>query len=85
MKEKDKIRLQKIGANLLRLRTDRGLTQEQLSYECDVDRAKISKIESGQANLYVTTLLDLAEGLKISAEDLLDVGKTKKQNNQSKC
>ena len=71
MKEKDKVRLQKIGENLLRLRTEKGYTQEQLSYECDVDRAKISKIESGQANLYVTTLLDLAEGLKVSPDELL--------------
>jgi len=73
MKEKDKARLQKIGANLLRIRTEKGYTQEQLSYECDVDRAKISKIESGQANLYVTTLLDLAEGLQVKPEDLLDL------------
>jgi Helix-turn-helix. len=65
MKEKDKVRLQKIGANLLRIRTAKGLTQEELSYRCDVDRAKISKIESGQVNLVVTTLLDLAEGLEV--------------------
>ena len=78
MKEKDKTRLQRIGANLLRLRIEKGLTQEQLSYECDVDRAKISKIESGQANLLVTTLLDLAEGLSVTPEELLDLtGKTK--------
>jgi len=78
MKEKNKIRLQKIGANLLWLRTEKGFTQEQLSYECDVDRAKISKIESGQANLLVTTLLNLAEGLGVTPEDLLDLdGKVK--------
>jgi transcriptional regulator with XRE-family HTH domain len=73
MKEKDKIRLQKIGANLLRLRTAKGYTQEALSYQCDVDRAKISKIESGQANLMVTTLLDLAEGLEVDPSELLDL------------
>ena len=47
MKEQDKTRLQKIGANLLRLRTAKGYTQEELSYNSDVDRSKISKIESG--------------------------------------
>ena len=73
MKEKDKIRLQKIGANLLRLRTERNMTQEALSYQCDIDRAKISKIESGQANLMITTLLDLAEGLNVSSAELLDL------------
>lgn len=81
MKEKDKIRLQKIGANLLRIRTDKGYTQEELSYNSDVDRSKISKIESGQANLMVTTLLDLAEGLEVDPSELLDLsnkGKPKK-------
>ncbi|OQP55870.1 hypothetical protein A4H97_19955 [Niastella yeongjuensis] len=81
MKEKDKIRLQKIGANLLRIRTDKGYTQEELSYNSDVDRSKISKIESGQANLVVTTLLDLAEGLGVDPTELLDLsnkGKPKK-------
>jgi transcriptional regulator with XRE-family HTH domain len=73
MKEKDKIRLQKIGANLLRIRTDKGYTQEELSYNSDVDRSKISKIESGQANLVVTTLLDLAEGLGVDPSELLDL------------
>jgi Predicted transcriptional regulator with C-terminal CBS domains len=73
MKEKDKVRLQKIGANLLRIRTAKGLTQEELSYRCDVDRAKISKIESGQVNLVVTTLLDLAEGLEVDPSELLDL------------
>lgn len=79
MKEKDRQKLQKIGANLLRLRTAKGLTQEQLSYECEVDRAKISKIESGQANLFVTTLLDLAEGLQVNPMDLLDTGSKQKK------
>lgn len=73
MKEKDKIRLQKIGANLLRIRTDKGYTQEELSYNSDVDRSKISKIESGQANLMITTLLDLAEGLEVDPVELLDL------------
>ena len=73
MKERDKTRLQKIGANLLRLRTAKGYTQEQLSYECDVDRAKISKIESGQVNLLVTTLLDLAEGLGVDTAEIIDL------------
>ena len=81
MKEKDKSRLQKIGANLLRIRTAKGLTQEELSYRCDVDRAKISKIESGQANLMVTTLLDLAEGLDVNPEELLDVNAKSKRKN----
>lgn len=72
MKEKDHKVLKKIGANLLALRMEKGFTQEELSYQCDVDRAKISKIESGQANLMVTTLIELAKGLKVHPARLLD-------------
>lgn len=73
MKIIDSERLQIIGANLLKLREERGLSQEELSYRCDVDRAKISKIETGKANLYVTTLIELAKGLDVHPKELLDV------------
>lgn len=71
MKEKDKIRLQQIGQNLLTLRNAKGYTQDELSLLAEVDRAKISKIETGQVNLLLTTLLDLAEGLGVSPSELL--------------
>ena len=72
MKEKDHIVLKKFGDNLLKIRLSKGYSQEELSYQCDVDRAKISKLESGKANLYITTLLELAKGLEVHPKELLD-------------
>ena len=73
MKEIDKNRLKEFGSNLLRIRESKGLSQEELSFRCDVDRAKISKLETGKANLYVTTLIELAKGLEVPPKELLDV------------
>ena len=73
MKDIDRDRLKKIGENLLKMRESKGFSQEELSYRCDVDRAKISKVENGQANLYVTTLIELAKGLNVPPKKLLDI------------
>jgi transcriptional regulator with XRE-family HTH domain len=43
-----------------------------MASRCDVDHAKISKIESNKANLMVTTLMELADGLGVHPKKLLD-------------
>ena len=72
MKEKDKAKLRKVAANLTKIRESKGLSIRQLAARCDVDHAKISKIESHKANLLVTTLIELAEGLGVHPKKLLD-------------
>lgn len=72
MKEKDKRRLQKLAANLTKIRESKGLSIRQLATRCDVDHAKISKIEGNKANLMVTTLMELAEGLEVHPKKLLE-------------
>lgn len=73
MKEKDKIRLDKFGAHLARIREEKGLSQRALSARCEVDFAKISKLENGKANLVITTLVELAEGLGVHPKELLNL------------
>jgi len=72
MKEKDSKFLKALGSHLLRIRLAKGLSQEEVSYRCEVDRAKISKLETGTANCNVTTLIELAKGLGIENKELLD-------------
>jgi len=72
MKERDQKRLKKLGAHLKKLRKNRGLSIRQLAALCDVDYAKISKIESTGVNMNVTTLMELADGLEVTPKDLLD-------------
>jgi transcriptional regulator with XRE-family HTH domain len=72
MKDRDKKRLKKFAAQLTKLRKKKGLSQRELSSRCDVDYGKISKLENSKANLTLTTLLELAEGLEVHPKELLD-------------
>lgn len=52
-----------IGRNVRRLRVANGLTQEELSNRCDFDQRYISQVETGQRNLTVLALHELAQAL----------------------
>jgi transcriptional regulator with XRE-family HTH domain len=73
MKDKDTKRLEKFAAQLIKLRKKKGLSQRELSSRCDVDYGKISKLENCKANLTLTTLIELAEGLEIHPKELLNI------------
>lgn len=73
MRELDKKRLKKFGIHLKKLRLERGLSIRDLAARCDVDHGKISKLENNKANLTLTTLIELAEGLDLKPKDLIDI------------
>lgn len=73
MKPKDKRRLQKFREKLVKLRKEKGLSQRGLSYLCDVNHTKISKLETDEnTNLNLTTLFELAKGLGVHPRELID-------------
>ena len=71
IRQSDKANLKKLGANIKRLRESKNLSLRELSYECDIDNSKISKIEKGQVNVTVTTILQLAKALAVHPTELL--------------
>lgn len=71
IRQSDKGNLKKLGANIKRLREMKNLSLRELSYACDIDNSKISKIEKGQINITFTTILQLANALEISPSELL--------------
>jgi transcriptional regulator with XRE-family HTH domain len=71
IKPADKKALKKFGENLQKLRKQKGLSLREMSYACNVDNSKISKIEKGHINITVTTLLQLAGALSVSPAVLL--------------
>jgi transcriptional regulator with XRE-family HTH domain len=73
MRKKDTIRLKQFGEHLAKIRIKKGLSQRGLSSLCDVDYGKISKLENNKANLTVTTLIELAEGLGVHPKELLNI------------
>jgi DNA-binding Xre family transcriptional regulator len=72
MKDKDKKRLKKFSAHFAKVMDKNKIGVRDLSTRCDVDYGKISKIRNGKANLTLTTLIELAEGLDVRPKDLLD-------------
>jgi len=71
IRDSDKKYLKILGANIKRLREAKGLSLRQLSYACNIDNSKISKIEKGQINITFTTLLQLANALEMHPSELL--------------
>jgi len=66
---------EQFGANLRRLRTAAGLTQEALSRRTMLDPGEISRLERGVRNPQLRTLVRVAHGLDMTVSELLaDVG-----------
>lgn len=62
-----------IGNNVKRFRTEKGLTQQQLSDKCDgVTRAKISKIENAYEDYMMSTLLEVGNALGKSLKEIAE-------------
>jgi len=58
------------GANLVRLRRARGMSQEELGFQSEVHRTVIGKIERGEQIGRADTALKLCVGLGISPNEL---------------
>lgn len=71
IRQSDKANLKKLGAQIKKLREAKNLSLRELSYACDIDNSKISKIEKGQINITFTTILQLAKALEIEPSQLL--------------
>ena len=56
---------QRVGLNLKRLREERGKSQEELAFDCDLHRTYVSGVERGVRNPTVVVLHRLARGLKV--------------------
>jgi transcriptional regulator with XRE-family HTH domain len=59
------------AANLKRERTARGLTQERLAEEAGVNMTHFARIERGEKDPGVRTIAKLAQGLGVTAADLM--------------
>lgn len=58
-------------ANVARLRRERGMSQEELAFQADIDRTYISQIERGLANPSLGVLCRLAAALGVDVVGLL--------------
>lgn len=60
------------GKRLKHLRLEKSLSYRQLAQNCNLDYSDISKIEKGERNVQLSTILELARGLGIQPKELFD-------------
>lgn len=60
------------GKKLEDIRTSKKLSYRQLAQRCDLDHSDISKIEKGETNIQLSSVLQLAKGLNVYPKELFD-------------
>lgn len=60
-----------LGAAIRRARAAKGLSQEALAVDADLDRSYMGGIERGEHNLTLMNLVKIAGALKVKASNLL--------------
>ncbi len=69
--KEEKSYLLKVGNKIRQLRTDNGLSQEKLSFACELDRTYIGSVERGERNISVINLKKIAKALNTDPSELL--------------
>lgn len=62
----------KFGNQVKKLRLEKGLSQEKLAYEADLDRTYIPSIEKGERNVSIVVIEKIAKALKVKIADLFN-------------
>ena len=60
----------KFGKQVKKLRLEKGLSQEKLAYEADLDRTYIPSIEKGERNVSIVIAEKLAIALNVPISEL---------------
>lgn len=70
----DKIEFRRaFGKNVEKYRKEIGLSYRELAQKCDIDHSNISKIEKGEVDLRISTIQELAKGLRVHPKELFDI------------
>lgn len=59
-----------LGRAIIQARTKQGLSQEKLALIAGVDRSYVGRVERGDNNIAILTLLKLSQALDLSLEEL---------------
>jgi len=62
---------QKLGENLKRIRTEKGISQGDIARALEMDKSFVSNIENGKTNPTLATIAKLAKAIRVSIDELL--------------
>lgn len=74
-RQRDEELVRRIGRRVAQARKDRGWTQEQLSEAVGLEPVSLSRLETGDRAMLLSTLASIARVLNVSLGDLVDVAK----------
>ncbi len=63
---------QKLGDNLKRIRTEKGISQGDIARALEVDKSFVSNIENGKTNPTLATITKLAKAIEVSVGELME-------------
>ena len=62
-----------IGERIRKLRQSKGMSQQTLADECDIEPPNLSRIENGNTNPTIKSLWKISNALGVKLKDLVDV------------
>jgi transcriptional regulator with XRE-family HTH domain len=62
----------KVGQNLKKIRTEKGISQELLSFKTHISTNQIGRIERGEINTSISTLFEISKALEIDIKYFFD-------------
>jgi transcriptional regulator with XRE-family HTH domain len=63
--------LRGLGKNIDRIRKEQGLSFQELSLRCDIEKSNLVKLTNQGSNITVSTLYKIAKGLEVPVYELL--------------
>jgi transcriptional regulator with XRE-family HTH domain len=71
-KVRNRAELIMFGKQIRRLREQRGLSQDNLGIDAEISFNQVGRIERGEVNTTLGTIIRLAKALKVEVKDLFD-------------
>ena len=62
--------LKYLGANIKRIREEKGMTQQELASLCNFEKSNMSRLEAGNTNPTIYTLYKVAVNLDVQLDEL---------------
>ena len=62
---------ERLGKNIKRIRTTKGISQGEISRRLNVDKSFISNIENGKTNPTLETIVKIAKAIGVSVGELM--------------
>ena len=62
----------KVGNRIKELRKQRGLSQEKLANNCELDRTYVASVENGKRNISIINLEKIVKALNVTLKEFFD-------------